>query len=779
MKKVAKKNLILLHLLLLLCIMVTFIISNTSMKVYALSSLDEQTKENIDDFADDRVLVVLSNQRTMEFRKYTSSDFSEVGVSSVEELTKSSSEVLKRQMDSSLREYPEMAINIDTYRTILSLKLQQPGKQNVLNAISQLEQRNDILSAEPDRVLHIESTNPNDTYYQTGRQWSLNGVTGINMPNAWEISFGVSTTVRVGVIDTGIDASHPDLDVNTNLSRDFSLPAPYTVTTVTDQNGHGTHVAGIIGAIGNNNTGITGVTQGIELISLRIAPTNLGNSFVSHLVLAIDYAIDADIPILSNSNGTDNFTGNANDINVFSASIANYPGLFVTSAGNGNRNNDNNPNRFPSNVRLPNIISVGATNQNGTRALPADWNNVQGSNWGANTVDIFAPGTDIFSTWRSGAGNFAEDRDYHTTSGTSMATPHVSGVAALLLSHNPNLTTMQLRAAILENVTPVAELTGLCATGGRLNADAALRSVGYETTNLANNNVRINAPATDFSGVHTVPSTLNDRIVTDIAGSAFANQTQLTQITLPSTITTVGNNAFLNTNNAPIHLEGRTIVPSTFSMNWNPSGNPIYLNDSLCTHPSTTFTHLNSTEHGDLCNVCRTAINRVSHSYSLNHTWINLRQHRSYCTCGANRLLGHVVSGDWGGIGYATCLICGGPAEIGFVQFREFTSLANGLYINYVQEYFGNGSYILSNGVIVLSKDDLKDYYDGTLELPNCYASKDCDDYHDCKDCEYHLHESEVIDDSIYLYLDRRDFNYDYYLSRKDEDLLSLERHLN
>lgn len=522
--------------LIFLTLAMVLALSNSEVIVYAANDLHEHdnptsNSETNADFAEDRVLVVLSKQETMRFKNYTKDDFPEIGASSIDELTQSSSEVLERQINSLSIKNNEMEIDVDSYRTILSITLNQPGKENVLRAIDQLEKRSDVLVAEPDSVLHLESVNPNDLYYQNGLQWGLNGTNGINTPAAWGISFGVSTNVRVGIIDTGIDAGHPDLNVNINLSRDFSLPAPHVIATVNDSNGHGTHVAGIIGATGNNSIGITGIAQGIELVSLRIAPTNLGNSFASHLVSAINYATVANIPILSNSNGTDNFTGNANDRNVCATAIANYPGLFVTSAGNGNRNNNNNQNRFPSNVRLPNIISVGATSENGERA--------SFSNWGSTTVDIFAPGTDILSTFPTDTGNFSTDHDYQIMSGTSMATPFVSGAAALLLSHDPSLSTEQIRNAILNNVTPVAALVGQCVTGGRLNTNAAIRSVGYETTNLSGDNIQINRPCTTVSGLLSIPSTLNDRTVTIIASSAFSNQTQLTQIVIPTSITTV------------------------------------------------------------------------------------------------------------------------------------------------------------------------------------------------------------------------------------------------
>ena len=435
-------------------------------------------------FAEDRVLVVLSDKETKFFRNYTKDDFSEIKISSVKELTKSSKEKLIKQLNdvnakNSYSNNYEMTIDEDSYRRILCLTLANKGRENVLKAIELLKQREDIISAEPDCVLHVEATNPNDPDYQDDEQWGLNGNYGINAPSAWSYTAG-SSTVRVGIIDTGIDADHEDLsaNVNTSLSRDFSLAEPYIPAAVVDSDSHGTHVAGIIGAVGNNGIGITGVAQSIELVSLKIYPTSGHDSFVSNLILAIDYATSADIPILNNSNGTDSYSGTEDSLSAFSTAINNYPGLFVTSAGNGNRDNDLNDNRFPK-LQLSNTITVGAIDSTGSMAYY--------SNYGETSVDIFAPGDGILSAYPTTlceAGlcdiSLHYENGYHYKSGTSMAAPHVAGVAALILSYmqdiSHNMTTKQLsnqiKTTILENaiVDDGAPLEGLCVSGGRLDA---------------------------------------------------------------------------------------------------------------------------------------------------------------------------------------------------------------------------------------------------------------------------------------------------------------------
>ncbi len=230
----------------------------------------------------------------------------------------------------------------------------------------------------------------------------------------------------------------------------------------------------------------------------------------------------------------------------------------------------------------------------------------------------------------------------------------------------------------------------------------------------------------------TIPSN-----VTHIDNYAFSNCTSLTQITIPSSVTHIGKNAFSNTNNAPIYLTGRTSVPSTFNALWNISKNPVYLNGQLCTHTNTTFTDLGS-NHGQVCNKCRTVVSSSSHNYN-SHVWLNYTMHTSSCSCGNTSPMPHVVSGGGGGFGFMTCLLCGGPAELGFAQNGSKQILNNA-------HYFGNGSYILTNGVIVLSDEDLVKFYNNTLDIPyELINMHRCECYHNC-----------VNDNQTHLYLEER-----------------------
>ena len=238
-------------------------------------------------------------------------------------------------------------------------------------------------------------------------QWGLNDSSGIDVETAWEFERG-SNSVCVGVIDTGI---FPHEDLVDNLVQGFSFVGENNNTD--DYYGHGTHVAGIIGAVGDNNIGISGVAPNIEIMPLKISDTN--NWETANVIAAINYAQS----LWGGSRQVDilNFSGwNFPKSDSLQSAIENYPGLFVTIAGNGNSNIDSNPN-YPGSFNIDNLITVGSIDQNGDKS--------SFSNYGLS-VDIYAPGSEIYST--------LPNNNYGYMSGTSMAAPHVAGAAALLLS---------------------------------------------------------------------------------------------------------------------------------------------------------------------------------------------------------------------------------------------------------------------------------------------------------------------------------------------------------
>lgn len=355
-----------------------------------------------------------------------------------------------------------------------------------------LARRGEIAYAEPNYLVRTSAV-PNDPNYP--QLWALSNsgapVLGspaaagsdIGAPAAWDISTGSSAAV-VGIIDTGVDYNHPDLAPNM-----WSAPAAFSVVvngrTITcpagshgydavaqscqplDVHNHGTHIAGIIGAAGNNSSGITGVNWTTRMMALRFIGAD-GWGSTADAITTIDFAIQvkarfgagADVRVLSAS-----WTGSG-----FSQALADAIQraggagmLLVAAAGNDGSNNDAAP-QYPANYALPNVVAVAATDAQDRLA--------SFSNYGAGTVHLGAPGAAILSTLPNG--------NYGWMSGTSMATPFVSGAAALLLS-KCSLTAAQLRSTLLGNVQPLASLAGRTTTGGRLDVNRSLRACAPPT----------------------------------------------------------------------------------------------------------------------------------------------------------------------------------------------------------------------------------------------------------------------------------------------------------
>lgn len=405
-------------------------------KVYCYATLE-------DSFTDDEILVVINPN--WNYYEYTVTDFSEIGCVSVEELAG--------------------ATDSQTRSRILLLTIADGTKAKVLEAIQLLQQRSDIYCVEPNYLeeahtdvdyFDVPALVPNDTKYESNDQWAIDK---IGLPYAWNVTTG-SSTVLVGIIDSGIDATHLDLTNRVNTSLGGCFTGDYE-TGFEDEIGHGTHVAGIIGAQSNNGLGITGTCWNVQLVSLSVAELD-GSFDIAAVVAAIVYAEEVGIQIL-------NYSGGGNSCGVASVSretaITNYDGLFVCAAGNKSSNNDTTPH-YPSNHRLPNLIAVGASTSSDTMA--------SFSNYGNNTVDLFAPGSGILSTI---PGN-----QYESWNGTSMAAPYVTGVAALLKALDSNITPNQIKYHIEEYVDPVSAFNGKCVTGGRLNAYMAVCTHTYSFT---------------------------------------------------------------------------------------------------------------------------------------------------------------------------------------------------------------------------------------------------------------------------------------------------------
>lgn len=385
------------------------------------------------------------------------------------------------------------------------LRIARTSPEDTLKAVAALAARDDVLYAEPNYILHSDAT-PNDPSFA-----SLYGMNKIGMPTAWDTITGSTgpNQIVVGVVDEGVDIKHPDLQANiwTNpapgalpgFSPKVQLSAgSYTVgegggaATVTvnrdpgDLHGfdfvrttgdipaefHGTHVAGTIGAVGNNSVGVVGVNWRVGIMSLRFIDQVTNNGNEADAIKAYNYARQmralwlssggtqgANVRVLNNSYGGSSFSQASLDA-ISALNTANI--LFVAAAGNESTNNDAAPH-FPSNYDLPNVISVAATDSNTPDGLAGF------SNFGARSVLLGAPGVGILST--------TPNNTYSSVSGTSMATPHVSGAAALLLAQNPNLTMAQLRALLEFNGDVVPALVGKSVSGRRLNVAKSLQAL--------------------------------------------------------------------------------------------------------------------------------------------------------------------------------------------------------------------------------------------------------------------------------------------------------------
>jgi subtilisin family serine protease len=274
------------------------------------------------------------------------------------------------------------------------------------------------------------------------------GVEGadINALKAWDITRG-SHAIRIAIIDTGVDFNHPDLIGNVDSENGFDFV--HNIKGGMDDHGHGTHCAGTIGAVHDNKLGVAGVMAEVTIIPVKFLDST-GSGSLELAVKAIDYATELNVDLMSNSWG-----GGGRSEALFEAiKRASDKGIiFTAAAGNSNSNNDTIPS-YPASYESPNIISVAA--------LTAQNELANFSSFGRNTVNIAAPGHNILSTIKGGG--------YEVMSGTSMATPHVSGVLGLLLAHEGRLPHDVLKERLNMTGVPVTSLRGKTQTGSRIDA---------------------------------------------------------------------------------------------------------------------------------------------------------------------------------------------------------------------------------------------------------------------------------------------------------------------
>ena len=377
-----------------------------------------------------------------------------------------------------------------------------PAGLTVEKALKTYNNHPNVIDATPNYISYSWHGIPNDTYFDD-ELWGMHNIgnspiyggiadSDIDAPEAWDITHDAGDII-VAVIDSGIDYTHPDLAANmwVNEAEFYGIPGvdddepnngyiddiygydfgesdsdPY------DESGHGTHIAGTIGAVGNNNLGVTGTCWNVKIMAVKTSHAVYDEGPPSRwfhpkdlddIIKGIEYAVDNGAKILVNAY-------EAANTSFFRRAIAGADAnevLFIATAGNDSKNLDHSSNNnkvYPASYDLPNIISVMATTSDDTR-----WSD---SSWGAESVDIAAPGKYIYSTLPWGYGD---------KSGTSMAAPHVAGACALVWSMFPDLTHYEVRDRVLGGVDRLGSLNDKCVTEGRLNLYKAVTGVqGFE-----------------------------------------------------------------------------------------------------------------------------------------------------------------------------------------------------------------------------------------------------------------------------------------------------------
>ena len=360
-------------------------------------------------------------------------------------------------------------------------------RTRLINRINDLKRTGLFEYVEPDYLVQADVV-PNDQAFTDGTLWGLRnqgqngGVAGADIaaPQAWDLTTG-STNVIVAVIDTGIRYTHRDLtnqmwrnpgesgggkenngiddDMDGYVDNVFGINAITGSGNPFDDHNHGTHVGGTIGAAANDGNPHVGVAWRVRLMACKFLGASGGGS-TSDAIECINFAVSKGAKILNNSWGGGGYSQALYD----AIDDARTQGvLFVAAAGNNGSDNDQGPH-YPSNYDLDNVVSVAALTRNDQLA--------GFSNYGRDSVDVGAPGQTIYSS------TAASDTSYANFDGTSMATPHVAGVAALIMSLYPAADLTEVRERIYLGTVPIPALTGRCTTGGRLNAFNSLSVSG-------------------------------------------------------------------------------------------------------------------------------------------------------------------------------------------------------------------------------------------------------------------------------------------------------------
>ncbi|MBI5773039.1 MAG: S8 family serine peptidase [Verrucomicrobia bacterium] len=419
--------------------------------------------------------------------------------------------------------------------------------QALRDRITQLRQSGQFEYVEPDYVRQISAA-PSDTFFQDGSLWGLRnvgqagGVRGadLNLTNAWDITVG-STNVIVAVLDSGVRYTHLDLaaqmwrnpgeipgdgidnDGDGFVDNLFGINAITGSGDPNDDNGHGTHVAGTIGAAANNGQPHVGVAWNVRLMAVK-AGDALGNLPSSAIIAGVDFAISKGAKIINCS-----FGGFQRSVAEEAAFLrARDAGVLVVAAAGNSRNDNDIFPAFPASFAFDNIIAVAALDRRDGLA--------SFSSFGRTNVHVGAPGVEILSTYNTA------DNAYRLLNGTSMAAPHIAGVAALVFSLTNTMTYSEVRNRLLFTTTPVPALASITSTGGRVNAHRALTTAG---DNLLEVLLTPSSGSTLLAGA-TVPITVEVNDLLPVTNATVIG-------TIPGLFTNV---VFINNGSAPDTISG-------------------------------------------------------------------------------------------------------------------------------------------------------------------------------------------------------------------------------
>jgi thermitase len=354
------------------------------------------------------------------------------------------------------------------------LALVRPRSGTATDALrKRLTRHPDVAYAEPDWFQFASATKtPNDPYYSF--DYALVDSPDdhdLDAPTAWGTRTGCA---KVAVLDSGIDTDHPDLAANVYKSEDkpgngkdddkngyvddaYGYNAIAGKGSGQDDNGHGTHVAGIVASRGNNGNGNAGICWSAKLVPVKFMNSR-GKGTTSDAIEGIEYAVKKGLKIINCSFGSSSKSSALHDAVDYAQS---HDALLVVAAGNDGKNIDKSP-VYPASYTDSNILAVAASTSGDKLA--------SFSNFGAESVDVAAPGDDVFSTYLGGG--------YKTMSGTSMAAPYAAGLAAMLRKQESDASYGDLRYAIRHKVDKPSALNDKVAYDGRLNARKALGAIG-------------------------------------------------------------------------------------------------------------------------------------------------------------------------------------------------------------------------------------------------------------------------------------------------------------